>query len=38
MEDAAPDMAKLINAALDQIAMLYPPFKPRVHVSNLETA
>jgi hypothetical protein len=30
VEDAAPDMVKLINLALDQLTKLYPPFKPRL--------
>jgi Family of unknown function (DUF5677) len=29
-EDSVPDLMKLINVALDRIAMLYPPFKARV--------
>lgn len=36
IDDAAPDMIKLINVALDQITMLYPPFKARMRVGSAQ--
>jgi hypothetical protein len=33
-EDSSADMVKIVNLALEQIAMLYPPFKQRVRAEN----
>ena len=30
LDDAVPDLAKIVNLALDQLTKLYPPFKPRL--------
>lgn len=35
IEDAVPDLIKILNLALDKLNALYPPFKPRLHAQNL---
>ncbi|WP_439408387.1 DUF5677 domain-containing protein [Bradyrhizobium sp. DASA03076] len=38
IDDAVPDLKKICNLALDKLAQMYPPFKPRLREARPEAA